>query len=125
MKQLVQSTARKVIGDRPLMLLIMAIILGGVGYIVYVAINLSPSDLQLATRYTSFGDTHFYRDKWWYLFSFVGFGILYIIAHAGFTAKLFTIGYKQLAYGFAWLSIILLVLMFVYTNSVIGIAYLN
>lgn len=111
--------------DRPLMLFVMALILGGVAYIIYVALNLSPSDLQLAVRYTSFGETHFYRDKWWYLFSFVGFGLLFIIAHVGFVTKLFAVGYKQLAYAFGWLSLIVLVLMFVYTHSVIGVAYLN
>ncbi len=103
----------------------MAILLGGVAYIVYVAINLSASDLQLAVRYTSFGDTHFYRDKWWYLFSFIGFGILFLIAHIGLTVKFVAIDLKQLAYAFGWLSMIVLVLMFAYTYSVLGIAYLN
>lgn len=107
------------------MLLIMAVILGGIGYIVYLGFSLSPSDLQLAIRYTSFGETHFYRDKWWYLLSFVGFGILFIAAHVGMIAKLYTIGFRQLAFAFGWLSIVVLVLMFVFTYSVLGIAYLN
>lgn len=125
MKQALQATIRQILADRPLMLLAMAITLGGIAYIGYVGISLSPSDLQLAVRYTSFGETHFYRDKWWYLLSFIGFGILYIIAHVGITVKLFAVGYKQIAYAFGWLSLIVLVLMFVYTYSVLGIAYLN
>lgn len=111
--------------DRAMMLLCMGIILGGIGYIVYVAFSLSPSDLQLAIRYTSFGETHFYRDKWWYLLGFIGFGLLFILAHVGMIAKLFATGMKQLAYSFAWLSIVVLVLMFVYTYAVLSIAYLN
>ena len=92
---------------------------------MYVAVNLSASDLQLAIRYTSFGDTHFYRDKWWYLLSFIGFGILFLVAHVGLTAKLVAVDLKQLAHAFGWLSVLLLVLMFAYTYSVLGIAYLN
>lgn len=106
-------------------LLALGLILGGIGYIVYVAVNLSASDLQLAIRYTSYGETHFYRDKWWYLLSFVGFGVLFIVAHVGMLAKLYVIGLKQLAYSFAWLSVVVLILMFVYTHSVLNIAYLN
>jgi len=106
-------------------LLCLGLILGGIGYIVYVAFSLSASDLQLAIRYTSFGETHFYRDKWWYLLSFVGFGLLFIVAHVGMLAKLYVIGLKQLAYAFGCLSLVILVLMFVYTYSVLNIAYLN
>jgi len=111
--------------DRLMLLLSLGVLLGGIGYIIYVAFSLSPSDLQLATRYTSYGETHFYREKWWYLLSFVGFGVLFIVAHVGMIAKLFAIGLKELAYAFAWLSVIVLVLMFVYTYSVLSIAYLN
>lgn len=125
MKQLAKTTIQQILADRPLSLLMFGIILGGLAYIVYVAINLSASDLQLAIRYTSFGDTHFYRDKWWYLLGFIGFGLLFLVAHVGLTAKLVAVELKPLAYAFGWLSILILVLMFAYTYSVLGIAYLN
>jgi len=125
MKQQIKTTIQQIISDRPLSLLLLGIILGGLAYIVYVALNLSANDLQLAIRYTSFGETHFYRDQWWYLLSFIGFGFLFLVAHVGLTAKLVAIELKQLAYAFGWLSILLLVLMFAYTYSVLGIAYLN
>lgn len=125
MKHIIRSSIKQVLADRVMTLLSLGLILGGIGYIVYVAVNLSASDLQLAIRYTSFGETHFYRDKWWYLLSFIGFGLLFIVAHIGMLAKLYVIGLKQLAYSFAWLSVVILVLMFVYTYSVLNIAYLN
>lgn len=108
-----------------MLLLCTGILLGGIAYIIYVAFNLSASDLQLAIRYTSYGETHFYREKWWYLLSFIGFGLLFIAAHIGIVAKLYVIGLRQLAHGFAWLSLLILVLTFVYTYAVLGIAYLN
>lgn len=106
-------------------LLMVGILLGGVGYLIYLGLHLHVSDLQLATRYSSFGETHFYREKWWYLLSFVGFGLLFIAAHISMMAKLFVIGLRPLAYAFAWLSVVVLILMFVYTYSVLNIAYLN
>jgi hypothetical protein len=125
MKHIIRSTVQQILADRVMTLLCLGLILGGIGFIVYVGLNLRASDLQLAIRYTSFGETHFYRDKWWYLLSFVGFGLLFIVAHVGILAKLYVIGLKQLAYSFAWLSAVILVLMFVYTYSVLNIAYLN
>jgi preprotein translocase subunit Sss1 len=125
MKHIIRSSIQQVLADRAMTLLCLGLILGGIGYIVYVAFSLSASDLQLAIRYTSFGETHFYRDKWWYLLSFVGFGLLFIVAHVGMLAKLYVIGLKQLAYAFGCLSLVILVLMFVYTYSVLNIAYLN
>jgi hypothetical protein len=125
MKHIIRSTIQQILADRAMTLLCLGLILGGIGYVIYVAVNLSASDLQLAIRYTSFGETHFYRDKWWYLLSFVGFGLLFIVAHVGMLAKLFVIGMKHLAHSFAWLSFVVLILMFVYTYSVLNIAYLN
>lgn len=125
MRHIIKSTIQQILADRMMLMLCAGLIVGGTVYIIFLALNLSPSDLQLATRYTSFGETHFYREKWWYLLSFVGFGILFIVAHIGMLAKLYVIGMRQLAYAFAWLSLIVLVLMFVYTYAVLGIAYLN
>lgn len=125
MKHIIQSSLKHIASDRVMLLLMTGILIGGMAYIVYVAFSLNPSDLQLATRYTSFGETHFYREKWWYLLSFIGFGLLFIVAHIGILVKLFVIGMRQLAIAFAWLSLLVLVLMFVYTYAVLNIAYLN
>ncbi|MES2876703.1 MAG: hypothetical protein V4678_04520 [Patescibacteria group bacterium] len=125
MKHIIKSTLKQILVDRPMLLLCMGLLLGGLAYVIYVAFSLNASDLQLATRYTSYGETQFYREKWWYLLSFVGFGVLFIVAHIGMLAKLYVIGLRPLAYAFAWLSLIILVLMFVYTYAVLGIAYLN
>lgn len=125
MRHIIQSTLTEIAADRVILMLVTAILIGGAGYIIYVAFNLNASDLQLATRYTSYGETHFYREKWWYLFNFVGFGLLFMLAHVGLMAKLLMIGLRQLAIAFAWLSLVVLIIMFVYTYSVLGIAYLN
>lgn len=125
MKHIIQSTLTQILADRIMLLLCLGVLFGGIAYIGYVAFNLTPSDLQLATRYTSFGETHFYREKWWYLLSFIGFGVLFIVAHLGLLAKLYVIGLQSLARSFAWLSFLVLLLMFVYTYAVLNIAYLN
>ncbi len=125
MKNTIRSAFSQALSDRKLLLLLLALFIGGVGYIIYVALSLNASDLQLATRYTSFGETHLYRSKWYYLLSFIGFGLIFLVAHTGMTIKLYVSEMKQLAYAFAWLSLIVLGLLIYYTYSVLGIAYLS
>lgn len=125
MRHIIKTSLKQIASDRVMLLLMAGLFIGGIAYVVYVAFSLNPSDLQLATRYTSFGETHFYREKWWYLLSFIGFGLLFVVAHIGILVKLFVIGMRQLALAFAWLSALVLVLMFVYTYAVLSIAYLN
>ena len=103
----------------------IAILLAGFVYIGYVALSLHGSDLQLATRYTSFGETHFYRNKWYYLLSFIVFAVIFMVMHIGIITKLYVSGMKPLATAFGWLSMIIVVLMFSYTYHVLSIAYLS
>lgn len=125
MKHTIIHALKQVLADRKMLFFSIAIFLGGLVYIAYVALSLHSSDLQLATRYTSFGETHFYRNKWYYLLSFVLFGVLYIIMHIGIMVKLYVSEMKPLAAAFGWLSFIVLVLLFSYTYHVLSIAYLS
>ncbi len=125
MKHLITSSLKQVLGDRPVALLCAAIVAGGIVFMAYVALSLSPSDLQLAIRYTSFGETNFYRNVWYYLLTFVLFGLMYLLVHVGIVVKLYVSDMRPLAIAFAWVSLIVLVLMFAYTHSVLGIAYLS
>lgn len=125
MKNIIKNSAQQIVADRKILFLSIFILLGGMVYIAYVLLSLQASDLQLATRYTSFGGTHFYRSKWFYLFSFVGFGLLFIVTHIGMMVKLYMTEMKPLANAMGWLGVIMLVIMFTYTYHVLSIAYLS
>ena len=94
-------------------------------YLVYIGLSLAPADLQIATRYTSFGSTQYYRNKWYYLLTFVVFGLMIVISHMGLIVKLATREMRPLAVAFGWLSVIVLGLLFFFTFSVLGVAYLS
>lgn len=118
------ETVKKFLGDRTLLSLSMAVIILGLFYVIYIALSLEQSDLQVATRYTAFGETHFYRNKWYYLISFVVFGISLIGVHLALSVKLFDRGHRQLAAGFLALTLLLLIVGWIITRSVLGIAFL-
>jgi xanthine/uracil permease len=103
---------------------VLIAVVGGV-YLLYLGLSLAPTDLQIATRYTSFGGTQYYRNKWYYLLSFAVLGIVVVVSHLGLMVKLTARGMRPLGVAFGWLSIVLFGLLFFFTFSVLGVAYLS
>jgi uncharacterized membrane protein HdeD (DUF308 family) len=125
MKHILLSTSKQVLSDRPLAILCISIILLSVLYVIYVSFSISPTELQIATRYSAFGETQYYRNKWFYLLTFIGFGIATSIMHVAIIAKLKSRDMRPLAIAFGALAILLGIICFLWTYSVLNIAYLN
>ena len=125
MKQLLRIYWNTLANDRTLFVQSLIIAVIGILYLVYIGLSLAPADLQIATRYTSFGSTQYYRNKWYYLLTFVVFGLMIVISHMGLIVKLATREMRPLAVAFGWLSVIVLGLLFFFTFSVLGVAYLS
>ena len=60
-----------------------------IAFVIYIALTVHPSDLQLVTHYTAFGVTHLYRDQWFYLLSFIGFAVLSTFIHIAIAIKIY------------------------------------
>lgn len=91
--------------DRPflivwIMLLVMALV-----FVVLAALRITPSDLQIPIRYSSFGVTNFYRDNWYYLLSFVAIGVVMFLTHSFLALKLYAMKGRGLALPFLWLGV--------------------
>ena len=93
-------------------------------YCIYVGVSLRPSDLQVAVHYTAYGETTFYRDKWYYLITFIAFGILLAVMHTILITKIYLQGRRQLALLFVWLSLLLIVIAWFMTWAVMKVAFL-
>ena len=120
-KDTVQQALRQVLGNRPLVLLIILMTVVGFIYSIAVAINIHPSDVTVYTRYTAFGEAHFYKNHWQYLITFVLFGPLVVIGHIALMVKLFAIERRQTALLVGWVGIAILVVAFVYTMAIMGL----
>lgn len=112
------------LADRFVTVLIGGFILACLVYCVYVGVSLRPSDLQVAVHYTAFGETSFYRDKWYYLITFIIFGLLLAVMHTTIAIKLYVQGRRQIAILFTVLSMLILVIAWFMTWSVLRIAFL-
>lgn len=124
MKTNILTAIKLVVADRLMAVLTIMMILAALAYCVFVGVSLQPSDLQVAVHYTAFGETSFYREKWYYLLSFVVFGLIIAVIHTALILKLYVLEQRQMAVVFAWLSILIIVIATAITQSVLKVAFL-
>lgn len=124
MKTTIINSIKPLLSDRFMIVLTIVFILLTLFYCVYVGVSLRPSDLQVAVHYTAFGETTFYREKWFYLINFIVFGLLIAVTHTILTVKLYAQGRRQIALLFLWLSLLLMTVVFLVTRAILGIAFL-
>lgn len=124
MKTNLLNAIKLVLADRLVTVLTILMILAAVLYCVYVGLSLQTSDVQVAVHYTAFGGTNFYRDKWYYLISFIVFGVSVAFIHTALVLKFYALERRQLAIFFVGLSFLMLVIAWAMTRAVLGIAFL-
>lgn len=124
MKTNVINSIKPILSDRLMTVLIIAFIILCLAYSVYVGASLRPSDLQVAVHYTAFGETSFYREKWYYLISFILFGVIVAVTHSALIVKLYLQGRREIALAFVWLSLLLVVIAWFIAWSVLKVAFL-
>ncbi|MEO5950809.1 MAG: hypothetical protein ABIQ04_05170 [Candidatus Saccharimonadales bacterium] len=116
--------SKQVLADRAVTIMISIILVLSIAYCIYVGVSLRPSQLQVAVHYTAFGETFYYRDQWYYLLSFVAFGVVFAITHTMLIVKLLMMNKRQIALVFGWFSLFVLLIILLLTHSVLGIAFL-
>jgi hypothetical protein len=110
-------------GDRPFLLLLAGVLLAGVVYALVIGFSIHARDVQVYTRYTAFGEAHFYKSPWQYTILFVLFGILVSAVHSALMVKLHSLERRQTALLVGWLAIVILFLASIYALSIMGLAF--
>lgn len=105
MKNTLVTSYKELITNRYLTVLSIIIVLLAIGFVLYIALAVRPSELQQVTHYTAFGVTHLYRDQWFYLLSFAGFAVITAFMHIAIALKLYITKGHPLAITFAWMGI--------------------
>lgn len=123
-KQLLKSF-KTLLNDRYLSGLLAGFLLLCLAVIVYLALSIHASELQVVVHYTSFGTTNFYRDKWYYLLTFIFFVIVLAVGHTIITYKILEKKGRELALSFAWLSVIVILISVALFYQVLKIASLS
>ena len=124
MKIIPTELIRTFFRDRTMVGLVAGVFLVSIVYNIYLLTSLEQSDLQVATRYTAFGDTHFYRSKWYYLLSFAAFSTTLSVLHVALAVKLYGMDRRQLAIAFLGLTFLMFIIGWIIMQSVLQIAFL-
>ena len=115
LKQLVS----RIVGDRPFFWLCIGLIVTGVLCALTVGLNIHASDVTIYSRYTAFGEAHFYKSHWQYLLLFALFSISTTITHITLMMKLYNIERRQTALLVGWVGLVILIVGAAYALSVI------
>ena len=102
----------------------VAVLASGLIYTVFCLIATHATDIQVITQYSGVGDTHFYKDKWFSLYTFAAFGIIATCIHLALLAKLFEVKYRDVGIVIAWMALLIMLIATVYTYEVFHLAFL-
>lgn len=111
--------------DRYLAVLLTVFLLECLILLGFLAISIKPSELQVVVHYTSFGDTNFYRDRWYYLLSFDFFVVITATLHTFIMYKLLQLKNREFAIAFVWASIVIVLIAGALFYQVLKIASLS
>ena len=115
------QSIKELVTNRYLTTLSIALVFLTVAFVVYIALTVRPSDLQLVTHYTAFGVTHLYRDQWFYLLSFIGFAVLSTFIHISLAIKIYITKGHPLAIMFLWLGVGVILFAWITAISIINV----
>jgi len=121
-KTTIIKSLKDLVADRYLLVLVLLLVILSIVFSIIIGLSIHPSELQLVSHYSDFGVTHLYRDQWFYLFSFVLFGIVVAVLHTIIAIKLLVVKGRSFAIMFAWVGIgIILLGCFVTAMAVINV----
>jgi hypothetical protein len=98
--------------------------LGALILIIMTLLNIRVSDVQIPVRYSGYGFTNLYRDKWYALLSFVIFPLLIICINGFLAIKLFE-NRRELSIGLLAISLFIITLAIIVSNAVFRLAALS
>ena len=122
-KEDLKLSAKRLAEDRPFLMMLVGVILAGLTYLVVIGFSIHPVDVQVYTRYTAFGEAHFYKSPWQYTLLFAAFGLIVMVVHSALMVKMHGLDRRQTAMFVGWLAIGILFIGAVYALSIMRLAF--
>lgn len=120
-----KSIINAALRDRMLILTTMATVMLALVIIVVAILNIRPSDIQLPVRYSDYSDVILYRNKWYYLLSFIGFGLSILILQPLITLKLLQEKGRSVAVAFSSIGIMVALIGLLFTLAVFRVVSIS
>ena len=113
-KEAIKLSIKRVFTDRTFLMLGAALVASAVIYLLVTGLTLQARDVQVYSRYTSFGEAQFYKSPWQHLILFVLFGLLVTGIHLALMIKFHNLDRRGAAIlvGVAGIGILFIGLMY-------------
>lgn len=122
-REIATQTFKSVVADRGYFALFVAVVLSGLIFTIFTLTSIESREQTVYTQYSGFGEAHFYKNPWTYLYSFTLFGLLVTAINAGLMLKFYRYSQRSLGVAFGWMTIGVMAIAFVTAVSVFNIAY--
>ena len=116
-------TLKQMSHDRQFMSVLIGVLLSGIIYLLILGFSIHARDIQIYTRYTAFGEAHFYKNPWQYTILFAVFGPLVALIHSAIMTRLYQLGRRQSSFIVGWFGIAILLIATICTLSIIRFAF--
>ena len=105
--------------DRIAATLLILMVLGTLLLVGMTILNLRVSDVQIPIRYTDYGFTNLYRDRWYALASFGLFGLIVTATNGYLAIKLHSLR-RGMSLGILAIGLLTLIITLIVANAVFG-----
>lgn len=112
---------RQISENRVFFVSLAALILLGLAFTIYSLLVVPSGDAFVWSRYTHFGATHFYRDRWHYFYSWPLFGILVTAIHTTIATQSLRRRKPRLATLVIFSALLILVVSFLVLGRIVAL----
>lgn len=119
-KELIKSLL-DALKNRTLVFFLVAMLILDVVCSIAVFMQVTPSEITIYSRYTAFGQVHFYKDHWQYLLLFSGFFTLVAVIHGALMIKFYMLEKTTTAKVVGWCAFVIMLIASVYAFGVLSL----
>ena len=121
MKSEIIKSLLGVLKNRTLVLFLVAMLILDIVCSIAVSMQITPSEITVYSRYTAFGQVHFYKDHWQYFLLFSGFFTLVTIIHGALMIKFYLLERTTTAKAIGWCAFIIMLIAAMYAFGVLSL----
>jgi hypothetical protein len=123
MNESLKATTKAIFADKAYLAMLAAMTAATIVFVLYVLFTVEPRDIQVVTRYSELGESHFYKSKWYSMYSFAAFGIIVWALHSALMVKLRGLGRRDVGLGVGWLTLLILFMAALYSYETLNLAF--
>ena len=110
------------VADKAVFVLSIVILAFLLFFIIFCLVSIKSSNIRIITRFSVFGNSHFYRDEWWNLYSILFLGIASTVINFFICARLYIIKGRKFGVFILVVSLMILLLAIITLSRILALS---